>query len=77
MQEIFVIHSDLVEAMKAFAIYEGNNCNTEELTVKLEMAYFALSGGTSLNHSRSMLSWSLTSRFKNSCKIFQELLNML
>lgn len=38
------------------------------------MAYFALSGGTSLNHSRSMLPWSLTSRSRNSCNIVKQLL---
>lgn len=43
------------------------NSNTNEL---YGMAYFALSGGTSLNHSKSMLPWSLTTRFRNSCKHF-------
>lgn len=43
------------------------NSNINEL---YGMAYFALSGGTSLNHSKSMLPWSLTTRFRNSCKHF-------
>ena len=33
-------------------------------------AYFAWSGGTSLNHSRSMLPCSLTSRLRKSCTNF-------
>lgn len=54
----------------SYSVHSIRDSPLKEFKWIILLAYFAWSGGTSLNHSRSMLPCSLTSRLRKSCMNF-------